>query len=207
LTQDQEKESGITWEWPTSPYWLSAGSTLPCILDSGIRSEHRATIVARIPVTIFDSLTGRIPVIEADSVVIGQYQGATYGESSIAPIWERLVMALTKAEIPLNGWRGADATGMAGLKGEVDHKWLPWIGSIFFSSMLEAGAASVGVLGADRVQRVGGMVAQDLAGQASGKISRNANLSPTHIIAPGTHCSIPLVRGVDLQPQALEVKR
>jgi type IV secretory pathway VirB10-like protein len=66
---------------PVSPWTINEGTVIQAALLFGVNSDYPGDLVARIERPLYDSATGRYPLIPAGSKLIGKFQQPS------GPIW------------------------------------------------------------------------------------------------------------------------
>jgi type IV secretion system protein VirB10 len=197
IRHDSAEETKRRLTVATSKAWLAPGTVIGCVLDAGINSEHQAPVVARVSQTIYDSVTGQVPVIPQDALLIGQYRSTAFGDDTADVSWNTLTYG--NRVIDLQGQPGGDGTGQAGLEGEVDNKWGKVIASLVVGSVFRASGSAVAFAGSDSTaERAGAMAAQSAIQDGQRSVMRTMNVTPTIHVAPGTPCSLTLKTPLDL---------
>lgn len=120
---------------------LLPGTVIPASLVTGINSESPGPVIAQVTQTIYDSATGRTPVIPQGARLIGDYRSSTrYGQSRIAIVWSRLILPNGEA-IALNE-TASDPSGAAGVSGKVDNHWGDVFGAATLGTLISIGVAA-----------------------------------------------------------------
>ncbi len=109
---------------PVSPYVVTAGDVITCVAQGGENSDTPGQFVGRVSRTIYDSATGRFPLIPQGSKVIGTYDNVvSNGQSRIPSVITRIIFP-DSSSIPIGAMPAADQAGYAGLHDQVDrHMW------------------------------------------------------------------------------------
>ncbi len=119
------------------------GTVVEASLMTGVNSEAPGPVIAQVTNTVFDSLTGRTPLIPQGARLIGTYRSASgHGQSRLAMTWSRLVMP-NGAEIALDE-PATDPSGAAGVAGKVDDHWLATFGAAALGTLVNISAATLG---------------------------------------------------------------
>ena len=150
---------------PISPYLVTAGDVIPCVAQSGEDSDTPGQFVGRVSRTVYDSATGRIPLIPQNSKVIGTYDIAvTNGQTRIPTVITRIIFP-DSSSIPIGAMPAADQAGFAGLHDQVDtHLWEK------FSNALILAVGSAGIqLSQGTGQSTNGYNAQQIGAAAIGQ--------------------------------------
>jgi type IV secretory pathway VirB10-like protein len=177
-------------EPPRSPYILSEGTVVPCVLEAGINSDLPGMLRARVSRAVYDSATGRYLLLPQGTLVSGQYDSAVaYGQSRLLVKAERLVFP-DSSSLDLQGMPVGDPLGMAGFTGKVNRRLFATFGSALLLGAI-SGGTQVGQGSFDRSQ--GESPRQILAAAASQNVSevssemvrRQLAVQPTIEIQPG----------------------
>ncbi len=109
---------------PVSPYVVTAGDVITCVAQGGENSDTPGQFVGRVSRTIYDSATGRFPLIPQGSKVIGTYDNVvSSGQTRIPTVITRIIFP-DSSSIPIGAMPAADQAGYAGLHDQVDrHMW------------------------------------------------------------------------------------
>lgn len=120
---------------------LFPGAIIPASLVTELNSEAPGPVIAQVTQAIYDSATGRIPLIPQGARLIGDYKSSTrYGQNRIAITWLRLIMpdgterALDEPAVSPNGSAGVD--------GEVDNHWGDVFGAAALGTLINVGVAT-----------------------------------------------------------------
>ncbi len=160
------------------------GTVVRSVLITGVNSDVPGAVTARVTSTVYDSITQRIPLIPAGSVLRGVYRNeAQVGQTRVLIAMQRMILP-NGSWIPLSGASAADMQGMAGLDADVDNHFFK-----IFGSSLVVGAASLLVskasqnvtinVGAGGTQLGGSVFAQSLSETVRAMLQRNLNIQPT----------------------------
>ena len=160
------------------------GTVVRSVLITGVNSDVPGAVTARVTSTVYDSITQRIPLIPAGSVLRGVYRNeAQVGQTRVLIAMQRMILP-NGSWIPLSGASAADMQGMAGLDADVDNHFFK-----IFGSSLVVGAASLLVskasqnvtinVGAGGTQLGGSVFAQSPSETVRAMLQRNLNIQPT----------------------------
>lgn len=178
-----------------SKYEVKADSVIPAVLISGINSDLPGQIKAMVSETVFDSRTGRYPLIPQGAKLIGVYDSqVAFGQSRLLVIWNRLIFP-DGSSISLQGMPGGDAAGSAGLTGNVNnHYWRTFISAGLLSVITAAAqlsqpaqqATSGGQASAPTIaQTLTAGLGQQLGQAGTAIIQKQLNVQPTITNKPG----------------------
>jgi type IV secretory pathway VirB10-like protein len=179
---------------------LFPGTVISASLVTGIISESPGPVIAQVSQTVYDSATGRVPVIPQGARLIGDYKSSTrYGQSRVAILWSHLIMP-DGEQIALNEM-ASDPSGAAGVSGKVDNHWPDVFGAAALGTLINVGVAAtedpilsydgVGATSRDPVDDAVAEGAQRSASIVSNRVvDRSLALPPTIRIEAGQRISI-----------------
>lgn len=185
---------------------LFPGTVIPASLVTDLNSESPGPVIAQVTQTIYDSATGRIALIPQGARLMGEYRSSSrYGQSRVAIIWSRLIMP-DGDEVALDEV-GADPSGAAGVKGEVDNHWGDVFGAAALGTLINVGVATTeepqltyGGIGAISRDPVDAAIADGVQRSASGVtnrvVDRGLAIPPTIQVGAGTRIAVIVTRRV-----------
>jgi len=183
---------------------LFPGTVIPASLVTDLNSESPGPVIAQVTQTIYDSATGRIALIPQGARLMGEYRSSSrYGQSRVAIIWSRLIMP-DGDEVTLDEV-GADPSGAAGVRGEVDNHWGDVFGAAALGTLINIGVATTeepqltyGGIGAISRDPVDAAIADGIQRSASGVtnrvVDRGLAIPPTIRVAAGTRIMVTVTR-------------
>lgn len=185
---------------PASPNIVQVGSIIPAALITGIRSDLPGQITAQVTANVYDSPTGRIPLIPQGARLIGEYDSEiTAGQTRVLLAWDRLIMPDGRS-IVLERQPGADGAGFAGLQDRVNQHWGNLLKAAAVSTLLGVGA-ELGADSEDDLTRALRRGSQDTINQTGQQIvRRQLNVQPTLTIRPGHPLRVVITRDLVLDP-------
>jgi type IV secretory pathway VirB10-like protein len=185
---------------PVSPYVLQAGSVIPAVLISGIRSDLPGQITAQVTQHVYDSPTGRLLLIPQGTRIIGEYSNDVgFGQRRVLLVWNRLIFPNGRS-ILLERQPGADTHGHAGLEDGVDYHWWDLAKAVGLSTLLSVGA-ELATSDDDRLVQAIREGAQDTINDAGQQIvQRQLQVAPTLRIRPGFPVRVIVTRDLVLEP-------
>jgi type IV secretion system protein TrbI len=189
---------------PSSPYLVTAGTTIPAALVTGINSDLPGMVIASVTETIRDSATGRFTLIPQGSRLIGRYDSqVAYGQRRVLLVWTRIVLPDTSS-IELDRLPGVDPAGYAGLEDGVDWHWDRILAGAAISTLLGVGAevaAPESRTDGNQVVVAARTSVQDTVNQVGQEITkRNLNVQPTLTIRPGFSVRVMVHKDLVLRP-------
>ena len=198
---DKRTVSAERLEAPASTYIVQAGSVIPAVLLTGIRSDLPGQVTGQVTENVYDSPTGRYLLVPQGSKLIGIYDSqVSFGQSRVLLVWTRLVFPNGRS-IVLERQSGADPEGYAGLEDQVDYHW----GRLFMAAALSTLLGVGSELGAGntdndivRALRRGSSDTLNQTGQQV--VRRNLNIQPTLTIRPGFPVRVIVNRDLVLAP-------
>jgi type IV secretory pathway VirB10-like protein len=161
---------------PASPWTINEGTVIQAVLLFGVNSDYPGDLVAQIERPIYDSATGRYPLIPAGSKLIGKFQQPSGPfQERIAIGWHRLLLP-NNWSMPLPQMPSTDGAGYAGVTGDVNHHYPATLGAALLTSLLSVGSAMGSVLTFSSAQTspYGGGVYQTNPEQQMGMIAANS---------------------------------
>jgi type IV secretion system protein VirB10 len=179
---------------------LFPGTVIPASLVTELNSESPGPVIAQVTQTIFDSATGRIALIPQGARLMGEYRSSSrYGQSRVAIIWSRLIMP-DGDEVALDEV-GADPSGAAGVRGEVDDHWGDVFGAAALGTLINIGIATTeepqltyGGFGAFSRDPVDAAIADGVQRSASSVtnrvVDRGLAIPPTIRVGAGTRITV-----------------
>lgn len=185
---------------------LFPGTVIPASLVTDLNSESPGPVIAQVTQTIYDSATGRIALIPQGARLMGEYRSSSrYGQSRVAIMWSRLIMP-DGDEVMLDEV-GAEPSGAAGVKGEVDDHWWDVFGAAALGTLINIGVAtteepqlSYGGIGAISRDPLDAAIADGVQRSASGVtnrvVDRGLAIPPTIRVAAGTRVTVIVTRRI-----------
>src|SRR5437667_23831 len=174
-----------------SPYTLRAGTVIPGLLVTGIKSDLPGDLVGQVSRDVYDSRTQRILLIPKGARLIGTYDNqVTAGEGRLLVAWTRLILPDGRS-LRLPGLALQDLAGQTGAQGEVDTHWQRVFGKALLLSAISAGAqvsqpqqtSAFALPSAGQV--AAGALGQELSNVALEVLRRGMDIPPTITIRPG----------------------
>ncbi len=157
---------------PNRNYLITAGTLIPCILQTAMNSTQPGYTSCIVPRDVF-SENGRVVLMEKGTKVLGQYQGGLQqGQNRLFVVWTR---ATTPRGVAIDlGSPASDALGRAGMAGGVDTFFWARFGGALMLSLIDAGAQ----IGSSALAS-NGSVNITQPGQAAGQtLQQNQNIRP-----------------------------
>lgn len=185
-----------TWTLPSrveapASYSLQAGFVLPAIMISGIVSDLPGQVMAQVSQSVYDSSTGRHLIIPQGTRLIGTYNSdIVYGQRRVLMAWQRLVFPDGRT-LDLQAMPGADASGKAGFRDQVNtHFWRTISSAFLLSGVVAAVSLSQDNDSGDSDRQRASDALSEALGQTLGtaiaeQLRKNMNVSPTIEIRPG----------------------
>ncbi|MDK4807539.1 MAG: type IV secretion system protein VirB10 [Novosphingobium aromaticivorans] len=120
---------------PDRSFLLSAGTVIPCTLQTAINSTQAGYVSCVVNHDVF-SENGRVVLLDKGTKVLGQYSGGiTQGQARMFVLWTR---ALTPRGVAIDlGSPAADSLGRAGVTGGIDTQFWARFGAALMMSVLE----------------------------------------------------------------------
>ena len=126
---------------PDRNFLITAGSFIPCVLQSAMDSSQPGYVSCIVPRNIYSD-NGRVVLMEKGTRIVGEYQGGlNRGQYRLFVLWTR---AVTPRGIAIDvGSPATDALGRGGMDGRVDNFFWQRFGTALLFSLVED-AATVG---------------------------------------------------------------
>lgn len=120
---------------PNRDYLITAGTLIPCVLQTAMNSTQPGYTSCIIPRDVFSD-NGKVVLMEKGTKVLGQYQGGIQqGQNRIFVLWTR---AVTPRGIAVDlASPASDALGRAGMAGAVDNFFWARFGAAILLSLID----------------------------------------------------------------------
>jgi type IV secretory pathway VirB10-like protein len=175
---------------PNRNFLITAGTQIPCILQTAMDSAQPGFVTCVVPSSVFSD-NGRVILLDKGTRVLGEYQaGIQQGQNRLFVVWTR---AVTPRGISVAlGSPAADALGRAGLGGQVEtFFWKRFGGALLLSIVGDAGqAASNRLSGASQTSSAP-------SSAAAAAVSGDINIRPVVRASQGTEMTIFAARDFD----------
>lgn len=139
---------------PNRNFLITAGTQIPCVLQSALDSSQPGLASCMIPSPVFSD-NGRVILLDKGTRVLGEYRGGLQqGQNRLFVVWNR---AITPRGVSISlGSPAADALGRAGMPGRTEtFFWKRFGGALLLSIVGDAGAAASNRLsGVEETSRV-----------------------------------------------------
>jgi type IV secretion system protein VirB10 len=135
---------------PDRNFLITAGSYIPCVLQSAMDSSQPGFVTCIIPRAVYSD-NGRVVLMEKGTKIFGEYQGGlNRGQYRLFVLWTR---AVTPRGIAIDvGSPATDALGRAGVGGAVNNFFWQRFGTALLSVWLKtrqpSGARRLAIAGA-----------------------------------------------------------
>lgn len=186
---------------PLSEYQVNAGSIIPGIFITGVKSTLPGRMIGQVRENVYDSTTGNHLLIPKGARLLGIYDSnVTFGQDRIMIIWERIIFPNGKS-IQLDRYAGTDLSGYAGVTGKVNNHYGKLLTSVVLSSLIGAGTAIVENDNDDDWKRSAGEGAGEQIINIGTKFAEKImNISPEITIATGQKFNIIVNSDMVLEP-------
>ena len=191
---------------PVADYELFAGSVIPAVLVTGIRSDLPGSISAVVRQTVYDSRHPEVVLIPQGTRLVGLYTSQiAYGQERVLVAWNRLIFP-NGSTLELSGMEGTDGLGEAGLADQVNNHYTRIFGSAILMSLLGAGAElsqpqnSSALTAPSMSQQTAAAVANELNQVGTTLIGKNLAIQPTLTIRAGYAFNVFVDRTIILKP-------
>lgn len=125
---------------PLTPYMLMQGGFIPCEMITGENSDAPGQFTGIVTQTVYDSVTGRYPLIPQGSKVVGTYDTqVSAGQDRLPTVIKRIIFP-DGDSLDIGGMAGADASGAAGLHDQLNSHFWAKFGNALILAVAGAGA-------------------------------------------------------------------
>jgi type IV secretion system protein VirB10 len=157
---------------PDRSFLLSAGTLVPCTLQTAINSTQAGYVSCVIGSDVY-SEDGRVVLLDKGTKVLGQYSGGiAQGQARLFVLWTR---ALTPRGVAIDlGSPAADDLGRAGMSGGVDTMFWQRFGGALMLSVLE----DLGNIASSHFANAGTQTTQVPADTAGVALQSSINIRP-----------------------------
>jgi type IV secretion system protein VirB10 len=170
---------------PVGPYEIKAGWDIPAVLEQALNSDLPGEIKALVRENVYDTATGKYLLIPQGARLVGTYDSrVAYGQNGIQVVWSRLTFP-DATSINLEGMAGQDASGLAGLRHDVDNHYKRLIGfgllTSAFSASFQLSQTRRGTVLAypSPAETAGSAVGAQVSQLGADVTRRNLNIQPT----------------------------
>lgn len=190
---------------PTSRFLLMQGSIINAVTLNAMNTDLPGEIRARTTMDVYDSIRGEYLLIPKGTTLIGRYNSdVRVGQDRINTGFRRIILP-NGISVDLNGNIGQDASGAAGIPGDVNNHY----GRMFYVSFLTAlgayvtersnpaqGGTTVNT-GTGAINNAAGQIFSDVNRAV---IQRNSGMAPTITTPAGIPFTINVANDIELPP-------
>jgi type IV secretion system protein VirB10 len=187
---------------PVGPYEIKAGWDIPAVLEQALNSDLPGEIKALVRQNVYDTATGKYLLIPQGARLVGAYDSrVAYGQNGIQVMWSRLVFP-DGSSINLEGMAGQDASGLAGLRHDVDNHYKRLLGfglltSVFSAAFQLSQTRRGSVLGyPSPAETAGSAVGGQISQLGADVTRRNLNVQPTIKVPVGYRFNVRVNRDI-----------
>jgi type IV secretion system protein VirB10 len=157
---------------PDRNFLITAGSFIPCVLQSAMDSSQPGYVSCIVPRNIYSD-NGRVVLMEKGTKIVGEYQGGlNRGQYRLFVLWTR---AVTPRGIAIDVASPAtDALGRGGMDGRVDNFFWQRFGTALLFSLVEDAAT----VGAEAVGNSASNTTRVPSDAASTILQQNSQIKP-----------------------------
>jgi type IV secretion system protein VirB10 len=187
---------------PVGPFEIKAGWDIPAVLEQALNSDLPSEIKALVRENVYDTATGKYLLIPQGARLVGTYDSrVAYGQKGIQVVWSRLIFP-DGSSINLEGMAGQDASGLAGLRHDVDNHYKRLVGfglltSVFSAAFQLSQTRRGTVLGYPSPAEIaGGAVGAQVSQLGADVTRRNLNIQPTIKVPVGYRFNVRVNRDI-----------
>ncbi|WP_276892089.1 TrbI/VirB10 family protein [Dialister micraerophilus] len=178
---------------------LTAGTTIPVTLLTGITSNLSGEVIAQVRQDVYDSLTGTKLLIPSGSKLIGSYSGQNMGRVDIT--FKSIILPNTQT-IDLGSAKAIDGTGYAGIYDRYTEHTSRVVGGAAITAAISALLGGQGS-NVKKEDRTAGQEAKDQALASIMEsfqkiIGKKTDIPPTAEISPGFNFNVMIVTDLAL---------
>ena len=187
---------------PLSRYEVKAGWEIPAVLEQALNSDLPGELKALVSSNVYDTATGRFPLIPQGSRLLGVYNSRIgYGQDGVQVIWDRVIYP-DGSSLDLGGMIGQDAHGYSGFRDKVDHHYKRLVGFAVLTSLFAASSEisqnqNRSLLTYPSPAQTAGSAVGQQASELGAQITRrNLNVQPTIKIPVGYRFNVRVNRDI-----------
>lgn len=190
---------------PRSETEIMAGTMIPCNMVTGVNSDLPGPIIGQVAENVYDSATRKRVLIPSGAKLLGTYDSrVSAGQERVLVAWNRIIFP-DSSSLLLDAMPGADRSGFAGMKDQVNNHYWKTFGNAFLVSLFSAAIRLSQPTGGGSAQ--GGYTSQEILAADIGRhlgqlgmqvTQRNLGIQPTLEVRPGAKCTVMLTKDVEL---------
>jgi type IV secretion system protein TrbI len=190
---------------PANTVYVGAGTLISAVLLTGINSDLPGMITAQVAETVYDTVSGKHVLIPQGSTLIGEYDSRiTYGQERALFVWTRLRFP-NGSSVSLESMPGADLSGFAGAKDQVDNHWWRLARGVVLGSLLGAAAqqsygGGLSAASPSLGQLAAAGAAQNINSAGQQIVQKDLQVQPTLAIRPGQRVAVFVTKDIELPP-------
>jgi type IV secretion system protein VirB10 len=176
---------------PDRNFLITAGSFIPCVLQSAMDSSQPGYVSCIVPRNIYSD-NGRVVLMEKGTKIVGEYQGGlNRGQYRLFVLWTR---AVTPRGIAIDVASPAtDALGRGGVDGRVDSFFWQRFGTALLFSLVEDAAT----VGSEAVGNSASNTTRVPSDAASTILQQNGQIKPVLLKNQGEDVGITVAQDFD----------
>lgn len=179
---------------------LLQGTVINGVADPAIDSDLPGTIRGHVTQDVY-SADGSLPLVRNGDQLIGEYRSGAIkpGQVRLFVVWTRIIS--NGASVNLNSI-GSDPLGRSGMTGDVNTHFFERYGSAVLTSLISAGASTIGVDTDDQYNSRASYrqsVSNSFSQMARDELRQNATIQNTIEIPQGTPISIMINKDISFE--------
>ena len=194
--------SGVMWTpMSAAQYALEAGTIIPAVLITGLKSDLSGPVLAQITENVYDSISGAHLLLPQGARLIGSYDNhIAYGQSRVQVVFSRIILP-NGASLALGHLPASDDAGYVGLSGGVDDHLFTLLKGAGLSSLLGIAAEQGLGLGNSLLAQALRQSVISSANQGGQElVHKSINVAPTITVPPGTTLTVVVQKTLMLPP-------
>lgn len=194
---------------PVSNNVMRAGTVIPAVMETGIKSDLPGQILARVSANVYNTPDGSEILIPQGAELIGTYDNqVSTGQSRVLVVWNRIIYP-DGSSLDIGSQPGASPDGYAGFHDQVNNHYVRIFGDALLLSVFSAGvqlsqpqASPNSVYSSQQV--VAGALGQQLGQTGENLINRDSAIAPTITVRPGYPFDVMITQDLVIRPWASE---
>lgn len=195
--------SSLRAEAPSGKHMLMQGTILSGVMQTSLNTKLPGQVIVRLTQDVYDSIRGSTLLLPKGTKLIGAYNtDVNDGQTRVMMAANRLIYP-SGVSVQLGAMPVSDATGKAGVPGEVNNYWMQRTGAALLLALIASATQpdNVTTVSLGGQQQSSAQQAASPVGEVLGEhLERVKTIRPDIDVAPGAKVSLILERDLDLPP-------